>query len=65
MGSLAPKTTHPQPAWATVLAQGVDEAKERRREKTEKTSPMHKRDEGRLEICVLSLGILQMSCVYT
>ena len=28
MGSPAPKTTHPQPAWASVLAQGVDEAKE-------------------------------------
>jgi len=36
MGSLAPKTTHPQPAWATVLAQGVDEAKERRRKKPRK-----------------------------
>ena len=31
----------------------------------EKASPMHKRDEGRLVVCVLSLGILRMSCVYT
>ena len=28
MGSPAPKTKHQQPAWASVLAQGVDEAKD-------------------------------------
>ena len=48
MGSSAPKTPHQQPAWASVLAQSVDEAKETKKGQRKIPVPTHKEDEGSL-----------------